>query len=207
MATAKKKVTKTTSTKQPAKKATSKVAVKKSVKKAVVKKEPTRSVKSQKSLAAKNAAIEKEEHFKKTGIFRCSVSGLPVKSEKPNLNPKTLQKLKESLIQERVRHQAQADELAQEAVDLITDREAGDTQFDEESGEGDSVAVERERSLFLSAEAQNTVKQIDRALLRIEEGTYGVCVPSSRRLPVPRLEALPWTEVCVDCKARSERRR
>src|SRR5690606_24800310 len=99
---------------------------------------------------------------------------------------------------ERERNVAQADELAQEAVDMITDREAGDTQFDEESGEGDSVAVERERTLFLAAEARNTVEQIDRALERIKNGTYGVCVPSSRRISVAKLEALPWTKVCID---------
>ena len=197
MATAKKKTIKATTAKPKTKKASVSSAAKKTVTK-----------KPEVKTSTKMKAVEKDQDIaKKGGIFRCSVSGLPVKSEKPNLNPKTLQKLKDLLIEDRVKHLTQAVELEQEAADLIEDREAGDTQFDEESGEGDSVAVERERTLFLSAEAYNTVKQIDRALIRIEEGTYGVCVPSSRRLPVARLEALPWTEVCVDCKSRSERRR
>lgn len=209
-------VKKTTTKKTVAKKAVvkktvnAKPAAKKSVAKKTVAKKTTTSKPPVKAVAKKSSTPEKVKKVvapKVPDVFRCPISGIPVKAEKPNLSDKTIQKLKDLLIEERVRHLAQADELEQEAVDLITDREAGDTQFDEESGEGDSVAVERERSLFLSAEAHNTVAQIDRALERIKEGTYGVCVPSGRRINVARLEALPWTEVCVDCKARSERRR
>ncbi len=225
MATAKKKIIKATPVKAQAKKsvsgakkkaepkktatkvATSKTAAKKTETKAKAVPKTQTPPKAKVSTKTTTKATKSIEPAKKSSVFRCSISGIPVKSEKPNLNPKTLQKLKDLLLEERAKHLAQADELELEAAELIADREAGDTQFDEESGEGDSVAVERERTLFLSAEAHNTVKQIDRALARIEDGTYGVCVPSSRRLPVARLEALPWTEVCVDCKSRSERRR
>ena len=50
-------------------------------------------------------------------------------------------------------------------------------------------------------------ERLDRALKRIDAGTYGVCVPAGRRLSVERLEAIPYAEECVDCKARAERRR
>lgn len=195
-----KAVKKTKASPQEAKKATKKAASSKtsSVKK-VEKKAPAK-----KAATAEKAAPKK---VVKTDVFRCPISGIPVKAEKPNLTDKTLEKLRELLLEERVKHVAQAAELHSEAVDMIVDREAGDTQFDEESGEGDSVAVERERTLFLAAEAENTVELIDAALERMKKGTYGLCSPSSRRISVARLEALPWTEVCVDCKARSERRR
>ena len=98
------------------------------------------------------------------------------------------------------------EDLLQDADDLIADREGGDTVFDEEYGEGDSVAVERERSLYLAAETKRTLDQIDSALERIKNKTYGVCGPSSRRISVDRLSAIPWTDICFDCKTRSERR-
>ena len=228
MATAK-KPTKKTAAQKPAVKTTKTAAKKPAAKKATVKKADPKKTAAKKPAAKTTAAPKKasaktttktptktpakkvekvEKPAKKTpDVFRCPISGIPVKPEKPNLSPKTIEKLKELLLEERERNLAQAAELAQEAVDMITDREAGDTQFDEESGEGDSVAVERERSLFLAAEAQEVVAQIDRALERIKNHTYGLCAPSGRRITVARLEALPWTEVCVDCKARSERRR
>ncbi|NIR41963.1 MAG: molecular chaperone DnaK, partial [Actinobacteria bacterium] len=73
-----------------------------------------------------------------------------------------------------------------EAEALIEGREPGDVQFDEESGEGDTLAVERERDLALSAQARAAVDQIDAALERIRAGTYGVCVTSGRAIPQER---------------------
>ncbi|MGB2757201.1 MAG: TraR/DksA C4-type zinc finger protein, partial [Acidimicrobiia bacterium] len=83
----------------------------------------------------------------------------------------------------------------------------GDTQFDEESGDGDTIAIERERDLILSASARHLVDEIDGALERMAQGTYGGCVPTGRAIPYARLEAVPWADLCVDCKLRSERRR
>jgi DnaK suppressor protein len=60
---------------------------------------------------------------------------------------------------------------------------------------------------MLSASAHQTVDEIDRALERIKNRTYGLCTPAGRRISVERLEALPYAETCVDCKARAERRR
>jgi DnaK suppressor protein len=60
---------------------------------------------------------------------------------------------------------------------------------------------------MLSANARQAVDEIDRALERMKNGTYGVCVPAGRRINVARLEAIPWAEFCVDCKQRVERPR
>ena len=49
----------------------------------------------------------------------------------------------------------------------------GDVQFDDESGEGDTMVVERERDLALSAQARQTIADIDAALERLANGTYG----------------------------------
>ena len=56
-------------------------------------------------------------------------------------------------------------------------------------------------------EVTKYVDEIDRALERMANGTYGLCVPAGRRITLERLEALPYAETCVDCKARAERRR
>jgi RNA polymerase-binding protein DksA len=131
---------------------------------------------------------------------------VPVKRG-PALAESTLAKLKVTLEEERDRHLAQADQLLAEAEALATEREPGDTQFDEESGEGDTVSVERERDLALSATARQTVDEIERALARIADGSYGYCVTCGDRIPVARLEVIPWADQCVKCKARGERRR
>ncbi|HEU5301933.1 MAG TPA: TraR/DksA C4-type zinc finger protein [Acidimicrobiia bacterium] len=153
------------------------------------------------------AAPEVPVRTLKKGHVICELSGFEVLPGGPALSPKTIERLRLKLVDERERLLHQAEELAAEADQLAHDREAGDTQFDEESGEGDTVNVERERDLLLSASARNAVEEIDEALVRIKKGTYGFCSPAGKRLSLDRLEAFPWANVCVDCKARAERRR
>jgi DnaK suppressor protein len=74
-------------------------------------------------------------------------------------------------------------------------------QFDEESGEGDTLAVERERDLALSAQARVAIEEIDAALAKIDSGTYGVCEQCGERIPKERLRALPYARLCVKCKS------
>ena len=101
--------------------------------------------------APKAAPAPKPPPVKKKTTVICPLSGFEVMPDKPNLSPRTLERLQQKLIEERERHVHQADELQAEAESLAHEREGGDTQFDEESGEGDTVNVERERDLLLSA--------------------------------------------------------
>jgi RNA polymerase-binding protein DksA len=129
------------------------------------------------------------------------------KVESSDFSPKTLDKLRRLLEEERETYLRQARDLAAEAEALASEREPGDTQFDEESGEGDTLNVERERDLALSASATQAVEEIDRALSRMDAGTYGICERCGKKISVARLEALPFAALCIECKSREERRR
>jgi RNA polymerase-binding protein DksA len=129
------------------------------------------------------------------------------KHRSPAMASSTMERLKVQLIEERGQHVRQMEGLQAEADALANEREPGDTQFDEESGEGDTLSVERERDLALSTAARQTVEDIAKALGRMDDGTYGYCEVCGDRIPVPRLEAIPWADQCVKCKSRGERRR
>ena len=105
------------------------------------------------------------------------------------------------LERERENYLRQAETLKAEADSLTEDREPGDVQFDEESGEGDTLAVERERDLALSAQARAAIEQIDVAVAKIHEGTYGRCENCGTAIPKERLKALPYAALCVKCKS------
>jgi DnaK suppressor protein len=105
------------------------------------------------------------------------------------------------LLAERASYLEQAESLRLEAEALAEDMEPGDTQFDEESGEGDTLNVERERDLALSAQARAAVDEVDRALAKMDAGTYGVCERCGRPIPRARLKALPYASLCVACKS------
>jgi DnaK suppressor protein len=105
------------------------------------------------------------------------------------------------LVGEREASVRQAESLRAEAEQLAEEMEPGDTQFDEESGEGGTLNVERERDLALSAQARAAVEEIDRAIGKIEAGTYGTCEQCGQAIPKARLKALPYATLCVSCKS------
>ena len=104
---------------------------------------------------------------------------------------------RDRLIEERAIRVGQAARLENEAQALIEDVEMGDVQFDEEGGEGDTMVVERERDLVLSAEVRHEIELIDAALERIKVGDYGYSVVSGLPIPRLRLDAIPWTQELV----------
>jgi RNA polymerase-binding transcription factor DksA len=104
---------------------------------------------------------------------------------------------REALLEKRAMLTKQAVRLEDEANAMIEDVEMGDVQFDEEGGEGDTMVVERERDLMLSAQARQEVEEIDAALTRIGNGEYGYSVHSGLPIPRERLKAIPWTTESV----------
>jgi RNA polymerase-binding transcription factor len=117
-----------------------------------------------------------------------------------DFDAKFLKLQKDALLGERAKLVGQAVRLEDEANSLIEEGEMGDVQFDDESGEGDTMVVERERDLALSAQARQTVNDIDDALARIAAGTYGYSLLSGAPIPRERLEAIPWATELVEEK-------
>lgn len=65
---------------------------------------------------------------------------------------------------------------------------------------------EQQRDLALLDHNRQHLAAVDAALERLAAGTYGACTACGKPIPVERLEALPWTALCIDC-SRSTRRR
>ena len=181
--------------------ATAKKAAKKSTKKSAAKKATAKKAAPKKSVkkSPKKAASAKVA-AKKSPTKKAPVKKAVKKAAKSPFGKKFVDEMKERLITERAKYLHSAEEYRAEAEALIEGREPGDVQFDEESGEGDTLAVERERDLALSAQARAAVDQIDAALERIEAGTYGVCVASGLSVPQERLRAIPWAAERVEYK-------
>ena len=92
-----------------------------------------------------------------------------------------------------------AADIAERLADAV--RDAGD-----DSADAGTKAFEREHELALSQNAQNLLDQGERALGRIDAGTYGVCESCGQPIGKARLMAFPRAHLCVACKQREERR-
>ncbi len=143
---------------------------------------------------------------KKAPVKKAPVKKAPVAPKRPTVGPyakepKFLEEQRLLLLEERAIYKGQAVDLRAEADSLALEREPGDVQFDEESGEGGTVTVDRERNLALSAQASAAVEEIDDALRKIERKTYGGCERCYQAIPKARLRALPFARLCVACKS------
>jgi len=155
--------------------------------------------------AAKKGNAAVSTTAKKTAPTKAATAKKPA-AKKAEAGPyakdtKFLDEQRELLLSERAVYQGQAADLKAEADSLAQEREPGDVQFDEESGEGGTVTVDRERDLALSAQALAAVEEIDDALARIDAKTYGACERCHQPIPKPRLRALPYARLCVACKS------
>jgi RNA polymerase-binding transcription factor DksA len=205
MATTKKPATtKKTAAKAPVKKAVTKTSTaakapaKKTVPKAAAKKTAATAAPKKTTAAKSTAAPEPApEHLGIPAPRGTTKDGIAYTKD---FDVKFLKTQHDQLLKERDTLLGQASRLEDEANSLIEDGEMGDVQFDDESGEGDTMVVERERDLALSAQARQTIADIDAALVRMSAGTYGYSVVSGRPIPRERLEAIPWATVLVEEK-------
>ena len=69
----------------------------------------------------------------------------------------------------------------------------------EDLAETASITLGREIDYTLGEHSQNVLGDIDAALARIEDGTYGTCTKCGKEISVGRLEAYPWASLCIDC--------
>ena len=177
-------------------------ATKAPAKKAVTAKAPAKKAPASKKAPVAKTPATKGTAAKKTAAAKAPAAKAPAakKAPKTPFDQKFLDEQREALLSERANYTRQADALMAEAVSLTENREPGDVQFDEESGEGDTLAVERERDLALSAQARAQIEEIDAALERIAAGVYGVCRVSGLAIPKDRLRAIPWATERVEYK-------
>jgi DnaK suppressor protein len=114
----------------------------------------------------------------------------------------------EELAEVRGRLRSEIDELEAD----ISRHESEIASGDVTQGAGDDQAdagaktYEREREIALTLNARDLVAQNERAIARIDAGTYGVCESCHKPIGKERLQAFPRATLCVACKQREERR-
>ncbi|AZM93018.1 TraR/DksA family transcriptional regulator [Streptomyces sp. W1SF4] len=84
-------------------------------------------------------------------------------------------------------------------------RDSGDGAGDDQADTG-TKNITRESELALAANATSMLEQTERALERLEAGTYGLCENCGRPIGKARMQAFPRATLCVDCKQKQERR-
>jgi RNA polymerase-binding protein DksA len=115
-------------------------------------------------------------------------------------------RFREALLEERTRVEAAIQNLHDENPGTLSEDAGEETAYDNHLADTATETYDRELDYTLEENSEHVLADIDAALKRIEEGTYGICTNCRKPIAVERLEALTWAPLCIDCKRDGERR-
>jgi len=127
---------------------------------------------------------------------------MPTKSP---LTKRETDALRERLLSERRDLQAQFDEIEESTFSSNQSEMTGEMGFDEEYADAGTATFEREKDLSLVNNLRDLLERIDKALVKISEGTYGLCDRCGKPIEKLRLKALPYANLCIKDKQAEER--
>jgi RNA polymerase-binding protein DksA len=107
---------------------------------------------------------------------------------------------------ERGRVVAAIDNLHNEHPGSISDETGEDAVYDNHLADTATETYDRELDYSLEENSEHVLAEINAALKRIDDGTYGQCSNCATQIPEERLEARPYATLCIDCQRHREGR-
>jgi DnaK suppressor protein len=177
-------------------------AKKSAAKKSTAKKTPAKKAPAKKSAAKKPAA--KKSTAKKTPAETAQgKQALAVRADERPWTDEELEEVRELLLMEASRLRDEISEAENGIAEML--RESADSGGEDQADTG-SKTFEREHEMALAASHREILGQTERALSRLEDGSYGVCENCGNPIGKARLLAFPRATLCMTCKEREERR-
>jgi RNA polymerase-binding transcription factor DksA len=111
-----------------------------------------------------------------------------------------LRRFKEIILQKRLDMMEELDNLKESMMDVTTGEYSSESSTYSLHMEQGTDAMEREKTFLFASRGSKFVSQLDDALIRIDNGTYGVCRVCGLLVPKERLEAVPTAQTCAEYK-------
>jgi RNA polymerase-binding protein DksA len=155
------------------------------------------------SAPVKKVAAKKTAPAKKAATRKAPASALVVKEGEESWTKTELKEVLDELHTQREHSHEIIEKQESELTGLM--RDAGDGAGHDQADMG-ATSFERDHELTVLSNERDKLAQIDRALARIDDGTYGVCESCGNPIGKMRLMAFPRATLCLTCKQREERR-
>ncbi len=138
-----------------------------------------------------------------TATAHSGAAALPVRPGEKRWTDREIAELRDQLAAEAAALRADIGRAETDIASRLSDAvgDAGDDQADV-----GAKTFEREHELALTHNARELLTQNERAIARIDAGTYGTCESCGEPIGKARLQAFPRATLCVSCKQREERR-
>lgn len=109
------------------------------------------------------------------------------------------------LVRLRAELDHQRDDLRREIDDHGADPDTDEVAFEADAGFSDRSHSTEERSRVISVvrALRSNLHDVERALAKLDAGTYGTCERCGKQIGAERLDAIPWALLCIDCKKKA----
>ncbi|MFC1726582.1 TraR/DksA family transcriptional regulator [candidate division KSB1 bacterium] len=123
--------------------------------------------------------------------------------KKNKYTAKELKTFKEFINKEKTRLLKKLDRLSRAAMETLSKDSTGDhSGYSLHMADQGTDSQEREKSYLFASRERKYLEKLDEALERINEGTYGICQECESKIDKERLEAVPISKLCYDCKSK-----
>jgi DnaK suppressor protein len=119
------------------------------------------------------------------------------------MRDKLLKELRGSLQEERARLVAEIEEMERSSAENQSEA-SGENNYRDHMADQGSATFSRELDMTLVDSTRKALEDVERALQRADEGSYGTCGQCGEPIPESRLRAVPAAELCIACKEREE---
>jgi DnaK suppressor protein len=114
----------------------------------------------------------------------------------------TLDRFRKRLEEERERLEEQIADYERVLEEARMTESSSDRSPDPGNAEASSMKLEYAKELSIEQNTLDLLSKANRALERIDAGTYGICESCGKAIPIERLEVLPYSTLCVECASR-----
>lgn len=121
------------------------------------------------------------------------------------MDKKTLNRIRIGLDSELARLEAEVSEMEREGHEQLSDA-SGENNYRDHMADQGSATFARELDMSLEDNLRESLSDVRSALVRIENGTFGVCERCGGAIRPERLEVMPTATMCISCKEKEENR-
>jgi RNA polymerase-binding protein DksA len=121
------------------------------------------------------------------------------------MTKKEAQQFRRLLLKKRESIMREIQDITRENMKSIKEASGNLSSYSYHMADMASDNYDREISFSIADGENKVLYEIDEALKRIEEGTYGKCIACDRRIPLKRLKALPYAKYCIQCQSQEEK--
>ncbi len=160
---------------------------------------------AKRTVTKKNAAQAKKtsKSVKKLAKKPAQKPALKIKIKR--MDKKSLKKFKTMLLGERNRAGGDLSHITENTLNKSARDASGDLSgYSYHMADQASDDYERDFSLARATDEQKRLYFIDEAIKRIDDGTYGSCLQCGKAIAKKRLQAMPYTELCIECQKKNE---